>query len=150
MDWDFGGVDMEQPAQGTRLDRELVPEGTHTFSINSVSDTPTHFEVVLAHSEPRYGWVWVKLPKGQEWAQRIGASLAAALGLSPAEWKATEIGSLVGRWVNCEVYHKAGNSGRTFVNARKFHAPPAEIPAARAKPAPRPAAKAIPDDSIPF
>lgn len=139
MDWGFEDIDLDEPAQPTTLDRELVPEGEHAFQIKRVEETDKRLKITLAHAEPRYGWVWVELPKDKDWAARIMASLAKALGMTPEEWRATQVGDLVGRHVRCQVYHREGNAGKVFVNARKFVAAmAADVPAATAE---KPAAK---------
>lgn len=140
MDWGFEDIDLDEPAQPTALERELVPEGEHVFQIKRVTETDRRLTVTLAHTEPRYGWVWVELPKDKDWAGRIVASLAKAIGLTAEQWRATEVGDLTSRWVRCQVYHREGNAGKVFVNARKFlPAMAADVPGAAAEE--KPAAK---------
>jgi hypothetical protein len=152
--------------------RELVPEGEHSFKIKQVIDSADRLEVRLVHDDRRYGWVFCKLPKSAGWAKRIAAGLAAALGVTAAEWpELVRSGDMAGRRVRARVYHKAGNQGGTFVNVGEFLAADAEqlaaveapkveravAPPARRAPVTRPtrtqaadAASGAPDDDIPF
>lgn len=148
----------ENPAAQTREERELVPEGEHEFRIRQVIPSGERLEIRLEHEDRRYGWVFCKLPKGQQWAGRIVASLARACGMSAEEWKAADPGDLAGRLVRAEIYHKAGKTGGTFVNVSRF-APqgPATVeravaPPAQRAPVRRTAAQKIetPSDDIPF
>lgn len=158
-DWGFDNWAEEPvtPPQAT-TERELVPEGRHKFKIERAGETDTGLSLTLAHADKRFGWVWPSLPKGADWAKAIVATLLRSLGLTPADWGKMDPGDLVGRMVEAEVYHRIGNTGKTFVNVRKFHA--TETPAAPAeeKPAPKrtQAAKAHAEitegrsDAIPF
>lgn len=128
--------------------RELVPEGEHEFQVKQTIDTDERLEVRLAHKDRRYGWVFCKLPKDASWAKRIAKGLAATLGVAPADWRDfVSSGDMAGRRVRARVYHKAGNSGGTFVNVGEFlpldAAPPvierAVAPAAGRAPVSRPA-----------
>lgn len=140
MDWGFEDVDLNEPPQPARLERELVPEGEHVFQIQRINETTESVIVVLRHTEPRYGWVWVTLPRTADWAKRIMASLAQALGFTPEQWREAEIGDVVQRWVRAQVYHKPGRDGRVFVNARVFlPVMAADVPSAPAQE--KPAAK---------
>jgi hypothetical protein len=87
------------------------------------------------------------------------AQLAGALALSEQEWADTASDDLTGRRVMAEIRHRAGNTGRVFVNVGKFM--PIEQLAEEAavvakRPARTPAAKvkaaspAIGSDDIPF
>lgn len=144
-------MEEERPAPAQTRDREMVPEDTHDFTIERASEEGDDLKLALRHADDRYAWVWANTPTTKDWGKRILSSLAKALGLSPAQWNALEVGELVGRQVRAEIYHKIGNSGRTFVNVRKFLASgAAPAPAAKAKPKRPAAAPAIGDDDIPF
>jgi len=150
MDWKFEDFADEAPAepQGA-AERQLVPEGVHALEVVRASEEGADLKLALAHPDKQFGWVWANCPRDKDWGARLVSSLAKALGLSPAQWNETTTDQLVGRTVAAEIYHKAGNSGRVFVNVRKFaaaEAPPAK-PAGRTRAA-KPAA-AAPDD-IPF
>ena len=141
MDWGFEDFPTEEPATPAAVEWKLVPEGTHAFQITRVSETDTNLSVVLAHEDKGLSWVWCSLPKDKDWAARMVGTLARALGMSPAEWKATAAGDIVGRRVEAEIYHRIGNTGKTFANVRKF-LPPAEAAPAKRAPARSQAAKA--------
>lgn len=137
MDW-FEFDDIEAVATKPR-DRELVPEGTHTFTIERSSSDDRRFEVALAHEDRRLSWVWAKLPKDTEWGQRLIVGLAKSLGYEAAPWKAAKPEDLVGRKVIARVYHKPGNAGGVFVNVGEFAPVEAEQLVAKAA---HPAARA--------
>ena len=157
--WDEFDNFSEEPAAPQAVERELVPEGLHTFRIKEVIDGD-RLEVRLALDDRRCGWVFCNLPRDANWAKGIHASLQKALGMTKAEWDACEVTDLAGRVVAAEVYHKVQQAtGRTYVNVRKFL--PAEVepePALTARPKPRSQAKkadaafkkAGGDDDIPF
>lgn len=158
MDWNIE-LDEPQQAATASTDRVDLPEDTHELKIMTVSEDATQLVLELAHDDRRYWWVKVSLKKGQNWARLLVAQLAGALAMSPQEWLATESDDLTGRRVRAEVYHRAGNNGRVFVNVGKFL--PIEQLAEEAttvarKPARTPAAKvkaaspAIGSDDIPF
>lgn len=156
MDWGFDDFPADEPSAPVYAERQIVPEGTHAFQITRVAENDTNLTVVLAHDDKAISWVWVSLPKDKDWAARIVGTLARSLGLSPAEWKATEAGDLVGRRLEAEIYHRLGNNGKTFANVRKF-LPPQEAAPAKRTPARSQAAKAHADfqeeagtDAIPF
>jgi hypothetical protein len=100
-------------------ERELVPEGDHSFQIREVIDHGDKVELRLAHDDKRFGWVFARTPKAVGWGKRILSSLRQAVGMTREEWAAGEITDLVGRRVSARIYHKAGN-GRTFVNVAAF------------------------------
>jgi hypothetical protein len=158
MDWDLN--EFFEPVAATREERDMVPEGEHDLWIMKVVEDAKRLRVDLAHDDRRYGLVFADFPKGVGWASRIVGELVTALGLTPAEWKAIRPDTLKDRLVRARVYHKVGNSGRTFVNVGGFSAAEAAPPPA-AKPAAKPVAKRtptqkadaasnVPDDDIPF
>lgn len=175
MDWglddDFPPVAVEQNDAAPPA-RELVPEGDHVLRIREVIDHGDVIELRLVHDDKRFGWVFAKTPKNQQWGKRILSSLRVAVGMTREEWAAGQITDLVGRRVGARVYHKAG-TGRTFVNVGEFKPADPAVETATARPpveravalpaaaAARPLAKrtptqkadaaaAMPDDDIPF
>lgn len=153
MDWDLN--EFFEPVAATREERDMVPEGEHDLRITKVVEDAKRIRIDLAHDDRRYGLVFADYPKGVQWASRIVGELVAALGLTPAEWKAASPETLRDRRVKARVYHKVGNSGRTFVNVGGFLA--ADEPAPAAKPVAKrtptqkaDAASNVPDDDIPF
>lgn len=155
MDWMIDDYFDMVPAPAEEPQYLDVPEGDHVFRIHSV-ETDGRLVVKLAHDDRRYGLVWFKPPEGADWAKRLVADLAKALGMDAAAWKAATPETLKGQRVTARVYHRAKDGGRTFVNVGGFSPAPAE--AEPAKPAPKrtPAKKAdaasatIPEDDIPF
>lgn len=170
MDW---GLDDDLPPVAVRddsraPDRELVPEGDHSFQVREVIDHGDKVEFRLVHDERRFGWVFAKIPKA-DWGRRILSSLRQAVGMTREEWAAGEITDLVGRRVRARIYHRAGN-GKTFVNVGEFLpteqvvetatakpaveravAPPSSRPPANRTPTKKAdAAASMPDDDIPF
>ena len=154
MDWDLN--EFFEPVAVEREERELVPDGEHEMRITKVVEDAKRLRVDLAHSDKRYALVFADMPKGVGWAAKIVGELVAALGMTPAEWRAARPETFKDRRVVARVYHKVGNSGRTFVNVGGFSAVAEE-----AAPAPKPVAKRtatqkadavgnVPDDDIPF
>lgn len=164
IDDDFGDTattDAKEP------ERELVPEGDHTFTVKAVIDEPDRVEIRLAHDDRRYGWVFAKMPKAANWAKRILSTFRTASGITREAWAGTTLADFEGLRVKARVYHKAGNNGRTFVNVGEFlpGAAAAPVETATAKPAVEravaqparrtptkkaDAAASMPDDDIPF
>ena len=134
MDW---GLDDDVPAVVVRDDsrppeRELVPEGNHSFQVREVIDHGDKVEFRLVHDEQRFGWVFARIPKA-DWGRQILSSLRKAVGMTREEWAAGEITYLVGRRVRARIYHRAGN-GRTFVNVAEFLPTDPVVETATAKP----------------
>ena len=157
MDWVLDDEAFEQATPAA--DRELVPEGEHEFKIERASEDAKHLGLAMSHADKRYKWVWPNLPKGTDLGTRLGSELRRALGMTREEWHRHAIDDMVGRRVVAEVYHRVVDSGRTFVNVRKFH--PAKDPApaverAVAEPSSRTPVKPparlanVPEDDIPF
>lgn len=153
---DFELDEFFEPVAPRVEERELVPEGDHDLRITKVVEDAKRLRVDLAHDDRRYGLVFADYPKGVGWASRIVGELVTALGLTPAEWRAIKSDTLKDRRVRARVYHKVGNSGRTFVNVGGFSAveaapPPAAKPVAKRTPTQKAdAVSAVPDDDIPF
>ena len=155
MDWVIDDYFDMVPAPAEEPQYLEVPEGEHVFRIHSV-ETGDRLVVKLAHDDRRYGLVWFKPPAGADWAKRLVAELAKALGMDAAAWRAATPDSLKDRRVTARVYHRATDGVRTFVNVGNFSPAPAEA-AEPAKPVAKRtqtqkanAAGQIPDDDIPF
>jgi hypothetical protein len=156
MDWVIDEFFDMVPAAAEEPQYLEVPEGEHVFRIHSV-ETGDRLVVKLAHDDRRYGLVWFKPPAGADWAKRLVAELAKALGMDAAAWRAATPESLKDRRVTARVYHRATDAGKTYVNVGGFSPAPAEAAAAAKPVAKRTATKkadaaspAIPDDDIPF
>jgi hypothetical protein len=157
MEWGLNEYMEPVESDSARPDRELVPEGRHSFQIDRANENGPIVTVVLAHADNRYRWVWCRMLQDREIGRRIASSLRVALGISAEEWKRAAIDDLVGRHVEAEIYHQVKND-TTWANVRRFHA--AEPPAAPqpAKPAARrtplqkadAASSTVKDDDIPF
>lgn len=154
MEWDMEWPDEEfKPAAGTPQ-RENVPEGRHRFEIVRASEDGPKLKLALAKVEggelaKKYGWVWMNTPRDKDWGRRVVANLAAALGVSPADWKATKVADLEGRQVDAEIVHR--QTDRLWINVDKFYEPAAEAAAEPPKPVRKPAAvPQIGEDDIPF
>jgi hypothetical protein len=156
MDWmldEFTGTETKTAAPPPGRQREPVPEGRHLFEIVRAAEEGSRLKLALCRVvdgdiDHRTGWVWFDPPRDKDWARRLVAGLAMALGLSPGEWNATKASALEGRQLEAEVYHKQGET-RLYVNVSAFYRSDRSTPAA--KPARKPAAAAaIGDDDIPF
>lgn len=151
---DFELDEFFEPVDARVEERDMVPEGEHDLRITKVVEDAKRIRVDLAHDDRRYSLVFADLPKGVQWASKIVGQLAAALGMSAAEWKAAKPETLKDRRVKARVYHKVGNSGRTFVNVGGFSAAdpaPAAKPVAKRTPTQKADAVGnVPDDEIPF
>lgn len=152
MDW----PDEEFKPAADAPQREKVPEGRHRFEIVRASEEGSKLKLSLSLLGPdgqpdkRYGWVWDSPLRDKDWGRRRVANLAAALGLSPAAWKATAVADLEGRQVEAEIVHKQGDR-TVWVNVDRYYAPATAAAAPAAKPARKPAAaQQLADDDIPF
>ena len=159
MDWGLNEYFEPVAAESARPERELVPDGRHAFKVERASQEGPMVKVVLAHEDRRYGWVWCRMSQDREIGQRIAASLRAALGMTPDQWRDAAIDDIVGRHVEAEIYHQVKGE-TTYVNVRRFHAveEPAAAPAPPAKPVAKrtatqkadAASATVKDDGIPF
>ena len=122
MDWPT--FDDEAPAAATGEKRDL-PEGQHVLQIKEVEETPELLKLKLAHADKSYWWAKCRLPKSARWAGEIIGKLAGALAMSPADWKASAAGDLVGRWVTAEITHRQRDDGGVWVNVTGFSPAPA-------------------------
>jgi len=143
---DWGFDDIEQvaatPEPQATGNRELVPEGRHTFRIERAGEDDQALKVTLVHSDKRLGWVWDTLAKGNGIAKARLASLLRALGVQLEAWRQMDPGDLIGRSVEAEIYHKVGSKGGTFVNVRQYYELPAVAKAEKPAAARSQAAKA--------
>jgi hypothetical protein len=150
-DW-FDDFEQAPQAEPATREREMVPEGEHTFEIKATIDEPTRLQIRLAHPEARYGWVFCNIYKDADWAKRLAHELREAMGVPKGGlMSAVADGSLVGRTVVARIYHQAKPAG-TYVNVGNFKpaAPaPAAAPAAKRQ-SNAAAATQFPDDDIPF
>jgi preprotein translocase subunit SecD len=158
MDWPIDDDEPETQTQTTQYERLEVPEGTHELQIHQVLPSDEQLELRLVHDDPQYGWVFLRLKRGQKWAKALVKQLAKALGMTAQDWADTDKGDLVGRRVRAVIEHKV-KGDRMYVNVVGFEPQAATAPQEPAKPSPvarTPAAKvraASPDignDDIPF
>lgn len=121
MEWfdEFEDIDTVATKPAPR-ERELVPEGEHTFTVTRVSATAADFKLCLVHDDERLGWVFCTFPLDKDWGRRLLGLLARSLGFTQAPWKNSTPEDLEGRRVVARVYHRAVNAGRTFVNVSAF------------------------------
>lgn len=155
MDWimDDDIEDINEPATGGRQERELVPEGRHTFRIVRASEDGPKFQLALCRQEfgeddKRYAWVWCNAFRDKGPGKALVVSLLRALGISLKAFNASSPADLEGRVVDAEIYHRQTN--RLWVNVRAFMEPTATAAQAPKKKAPPKAAVTEADDSIPF
>lgn len=159
-----------------RKEYELVPDGVHEFAIKHQENGDGVLKLRLSHTDSRYGMVFCDmyarrkkdgLPNKK--TKGLCRELAAALGLTGAEWAAAvRAGDLVDGRVRARTRQWQPDSGRTKVQVDEFLpleqaapvveravAPPADR-APVTKPPRTKAAKAdaasatVPDDDIPF
>jgi hypothetical protein len=131
------GLDDDVAVDDSRApERELVPEGDHTFRIKEVIEDGDVVEIRLEHEAGRqYRWVFQRCQTGHNMGRRILSTLRKAFGMSREEWAAAPITDLVGRVVRARIYHRAGaTGGKTFVNVGEFLPGPA-VETATTKPA---------------
>lgn len=151
MDWD---IDEQFEAAEPKAERtyETLPEGKYLFTIKGGAEKADRTEIRLAPEDRRFGFVFCRLVRGQDWAKKLAAELRTALGMTAAEWAEATPETMQGRKVRARVYHATKN-GSTFVNVGNF-LPPEEVVAAAARPTTKPAATrarpAGPEDDIPF
>ena len=136
----------ELPTEPEKRERELVPEGEHAFEIKTAEQGPHKFKegeflmLRLSASNGSYQFVFCDIPFGSA-GVRLAKSLADALGEQATGKISLNPGDLVGRSVRAVIYHRVGNSGKTYVNVSEFKPPKVA--------AKKPAAVAAKDD-IPF
>ena len=124
-----------EPQQTGRQEREPLPEGEYDFLIKDVT-IGEEFKLALVHEDRRYLWVWCRLFKDAEWAKVLAATLIRSLGMTPAQWRAADPSDIAYRTVRAEIYHKVSpQTGKTWVNVRRFLPPEATAEVApQAKP----------------
>jgi hypothetical protein len=154
MDWD---IDEQFEAAEPKAERtyETLPEGKYLFTIKGGAEKADRTEIRLAPEDRRFGFVFCRLVRGQDWAKKLAAELRTALGMTAAEWAEATPETMQGRKVRARVYHATKN-GSTFVNVGNFlpleeeaAAPAPAAAAAKAERATR-ARPAGPEDDIPF
>lgn len=121
--------------------REEVPEGWHGFKIARIVEDGERLELQLAHDDPGYWWVKLRITKANtpKWARKLVGELAGALAMSPAQWSSTPATDLTGSRVEAEIRHRQVDQ-KTFVNVWGFR-PAAEAAEPEQTPAPKPAAR---------
>jgi hypothetical protein len=130
MDWPIDDFDGD-PVDQTPAERELVPEGTHLFTIKKIEEDSVGLKIALAHDDTGREWVWGNFPRHEPWARKIVSGLPPALGLTVEAWNAAAPDDLWGHQVMAKVYHRQGRD-KTFVNIASFSRPePAEKPVAK-------------------
>lgn len=145
MDWMID----ELPEEPAKTERELVPEGEHTFEIKSASQGAHKFKegeflmLRLSATNGSYQFVFADIPFGPN-GVRLAKSLSDALGEPSTGKISLDPEALAGREVRAVIYHRTGNNGRTYVNVSEF-----KPPKTAAKAAKKAAAVAAQDD-IPF
>jgi hypothetical protein len=154
MDWDID-EQFEAAAPAAERTYETIPAGTYVFTLKGGAEKADWTEIRLAPEDRRFGFVFCRLYRGQDWAKRLAAELRTALGMSAAEWADATPDSMEGRKVRARVWHRT-KAGAVFVNVGNFlpleeeAAAPAPAPAAaKAERATR-ARPAGPEDDIPF
>jgi hypothetical protein len=110
-----------EPASPASGQRSEVPEGWHEFKIARILEDDDKLELQLAHDEPSYWWVKVRIPKANTpaWAKKLVGQLAGVLAMSPAQWQATPIDEFTGCRVDAEIRHRQKDQ-KTFVNVWGF------------------------------
>jgi hypothetical protein len=142
-------------------DRPLVPAGTHTLTIRSVSEGPNEYKrcdenpegnciKLRLASDGNHRFVFDDIPAHLAWRAQ---QLAAAVGIIAVAGKLTlRPDELEGQKVSVEITHYTSKAGKVSAVVKRY------LPAA-ATPEPRSAARrtnaqkvvaALPDDDIPF
>ena len=112
-------------------EREMLPDGVHNVTIREVKTDGAHDTIVLAPNGA-YRLLYVDI-KSDKKGQAKAAALAAALGMSAAEWADCGPDELKGLELRVETRQWVGDDTKTRVNVDKFM--PVERAAA---PAPKP------------
>ena len=154
MDWPIDDeAEPETQTSTTQYARLEVPEGVHELQIKQVLPSDEQLELRLVHDDRQYGLVFLRLKRGQKWANALARELRSALGMTADEWRACDYGDLVGRRVQARIVH-AIKGDRMYVNVDGF-APQAAEAAPQPVKAPKPVTTAAPPagggaDDIPF
>jgi hypothetical protein len=139
----------DMPEEPAKTERELVPEGEHTFEIKSATQGPHKFKegeflmLRLSATNGSYQFVFVDIPFGPT-GVRLAKSLSDALGEAATGKISLDPEALAGREVRAVIYHRTGSNGRTYVNVSEFKPPKAATKAAKK------AATVAAQDDIPF
>ena len=143
MDWMMD----ELPEEPAKTERELVPEGEHTFEIKSATQGPHKFKegeflmLRLSATNGSYQFVFCDIPFGAS-GVRLAKGLADALGEAATGKISLDPEALAGREVRAVIYHRTGSNGRPYVNVSEFKP-------SKTKPA-KPAKVVAAADDIPF
>lgn len=122
-----------------RGEREMLPDGIHNVTVREVKTDGPHDTFVLAPNGA-FRLLYVDI-KSDKKGQAKAAALAAAFGMSAAEWADCEPAELKGLELRVETRQWVGDDAKTRVNVDKFL--PAERSSAQpAKTAPRPQTQA--------
>lgn len=154
MDWGLDEYFEPVAIDAAKPPREMVPEGVHVLAVKQASQEGSLVKLALVHDDARYGWVWCNMYQDRDFGKRLASELRKALGMTPEQWRTAAIDDIVGRRVECEIYHRVDGQ-RTYVNVGRFKPAPVTAAPEPAKPAARTArakADAVghdPDD-IPF
>jgi hypothetical protein len=108
-------------------EREMCPDGTHNVTIKEAAEGPHKYpenypgdflHITLAPNGP-YGFVWSSIGVGPK-DKSLAAALAAALGMTAAEWADTDPDELIGRQVQATTKQFTGKAGKTRVYVNDF------------------------------
>ena len=99
-------------------ERELIPDGVHNVTIRDVKVDGANDTLVLAPNGA-YRLLYVDI-KNDKKGQAKAAALAAALGMSAAEWADCGPADLVGQELRVETRQWSGDDKKTRVNVDKF------------------------------
>jgi hypothetical protein len=99
-------------------EREMLPDGVHNVTIREVKIDGPHDTVVLAPNGA-YRLLYVDL-KSDKKGQAKAAAMAAALGMSAAEWADCGSAELKGLELRIETRQWVGDDTKTRVSVDKF------------------------------
>jgi hypothetical protein len=139
----------DMPEEPAKTERELVPEGEHSFEIKSATQGPHKFKegeflmLRLSATNGSYQFVFCDIPFGAS-GVRLAKGLAEALGEAATGKISLDPEALAGREVRAVIYHRTGSNGRTYVNVSEFKPTKTAVKAAKK------AATVAAQDDIPF
>lgn len=141
MDWVPKLDDEEETGAAPAYERQHLEEGTHELQIVQVIQHDNRLEVRLAHDDKRYGWVFCNMFQEGTQGDILLGQLVRSLGMTAAQYAATDPGDLPGRRLRAEIRHRTGKDGRLWVNVSKF-LPTIQYAGQPAQAQPKPAAPA--------
>lgn len=157
---EFDEIETGTTTEAAAPAREVVPEGTHEFRINSVANNVGALEMELVHDDARFFWVDCKIGKTWKGWNKLVGSLARSFGMTGPQLRdAIAGGDITGRRVAARIWHKTGDRGVIFANVGEFRAveqtsapPPATKSVAKRTATQKAdaASAAVKDDDIPF